>query len=280
LSSILKALKKLEEESPPPPSHPSLPQTFGAKKPDGTKTRKRWYAQRLTAAFLILLVIVIAVVVVFSQGQLLIAKLFPGFVSEKKKASVTPPPQESNIYRAKISSPATKSAAKLTKQNAKRSARETQSVTNLKKSQNKTRPATPKRGIDRRNSKTQTAGRAPHSNAVARYSEPQKQKAPVPKVSVAKKSTSGNQKALNKPMIQAKKPNTLKTYDRINDPKLKLQALAWFKDASKRMVVINGRIVREGGSVDGYQITQIRQEDVVVNDGRKRWSLEFRLKPQ
>jgi len=44
------------------------------------------------------------------------------------------------------------------------------------------------------------------------------------------------------------------------------------------MAVINGRIVREGESMDGYQIDQIRQEDVVVSDGQESWSLEFGLK--
>ncbi|MBW2582335.1 MAG: general secretion pathway protein GspB [Deltaproteobacteria bacterium] len=64
----------------------------------------------------------------------------------------------------------------------------------------------------------------------------------------------------------------------MNDSKLKLQALAWSSDAARRMAVINGRIVREGESVDGYQIDQIRREDVIVSDGRQSWSLEFGLK--
>jgi hypothetical protein len=64
----------------------------------------------------------------------------------------------------------------------------------------------------------------------------------------------------------------------MDDTKLKLQALAWFSDASKRMAVINSHIVREGGSVDGYQVTQIRRQDVVVNDGKKSWRLVFGLK--
>lgn len=65
------------------------------------------------------------------------------------------------------------------------------------------------------------------------------------------------------------------TYDRIEDSKLKLQALAWSADDARRMAVINGRIVREGESVDGYQVMQIREDDVVVNDGGKSWRLEF-----
>lgn len=67
------------------------------------------------------------------------------------------------------------------------------------------------------------------------------------------------------------------TYDRIDDSRLKLQALAWFDSAAKRMAVINGRIVHEGESVDGYQVIKIRQEDVVVNEGGKSWRLEFGL---
>jgi hypothetical protein len=43
------------------------------------------------------------------------------------------------------------------------------------------------------------------------------------------------------------------------------------------MAVINGRIVHEGDSVDGYQVLKIRQEDVIVNESGKSWSLEFGL---
>ena len=67
------------------------------------------------------------------------------------------------------------------------------------------------------------------------------------------------------------------TYDRIDDAKLKLQALAWSEDADRRMAVINGRIVHEGESVDGFQIKKIREEDVVVSQGGKSWRLEFGL---
>jgi len=30
--------------------------------------------------------------------------------------------------------------------------------------------------------------------------------------------------------------------------------------------------------VDGYQVTQIRRQDVVVSDGKKSWRVEFGLK--
>ena len=83
------------------------------------------------------------------------------------------------------------------------------------------------------------------------------------------------------PATQTKKPmraNPRVTYDRIEDPKLKLQALAWSDDAARRMAVINGRIVHEGESVDGFQVMTIREEDVIVKEGGKSWRLEFGLK--
>jgi hypothetical protein len=90
-------------------------------------------------------------------------------------------------------------------------------------------------------------------------------------------SVAGNDKIKGKTAARPPLP-AADAYDRIDDSTLKLQALAWFDDASKRMAVINDRIVREGESVDGYQITQIRQEDVVVSDGSKSWLLKFDLK--
>jgi hypothetical protein len=64
---------------------------------------------------------------------------------------------------------------------------------------------------------------------------------------------------------------------RFSDSKLKLQAIAWAHEAPQRLAVINSRIVREGDSVDGYSIVQIRSEDVIVNDGTESWRLEFSL---
>ena len=94
----------------------------------------------------------------------------------------------------------------------------------------------------------------------------------------SKKSIAGQRTAASKPPVAARKTDKAATYAKLADSSLKLQALAWSSDAARRMAVINGRIVREGESMDGYQINQIRQEDVVVSDGRQSWRLEFGLK--
>jgi hypothetical protein len=98
------------------------------------------------------------------------------------------------------------------------------------------------------------------------------------KLTPSKKSIAGKRSTARKPAAAAPKKRNIRTYARLNDAKIKLQALAWSSDAARRMAVINGRIVREGESMDGYQINQIRQEDVIVSDGRQSWRLEFGLK--
>ena len=108
-------------------------------------------------------------------------------------------------------------------------------------------------------------------------SKPESKAASSKKFTPSKKSIAGKRTASRKPVVAERKKPQARTYARLTDSKLKLQALAWSSDASRRMAVINGRIVREGESTDGYQINQIRKEDVVVSDGRQSWSLEFGL---
>ena len=67
---------------------------------------------------------------------------------------------------------------------------------------------------------------------------------------------------------------------RLDDSKLKVMAIAWHGQAARRIAVINGHIVKEGESVDGYTITQIRKDDVIVSDGSRSWRVQFALKVQ
>jgi len=59
---------------------------------------------------------------------------------------------------------------------------------------------------------------------------------------------------------------------------LELQAIAWSGDPTSRIAVINGRIVREGGSVEDASIVRINQDDVVFKKGGETWKQIFRLK--
>jgi len=56
---------------------------------------------------------------------------------------------------------------------------------------------------------------------------------------------------------------------------LKLQAISWSRVPSARLAVIDGRILREGQSIEGYTITEIRPEDIIVNKAGKPWKLRY-----
>jgi general secretion pathway protein B len=64
----------------------------------------------------------------------------------------------------------------------------------------------------------------------------------------------------------------------LNDPEMKLQAITWSKDPQKRIAVINNRILRQGERVYGYHIDTINQDDVVLSDAGEKWKLLFRIK--
>jgi hypothetical protein len=68
--------------------------------------------------------------------------------------------------------------------------------------------------------------------------------------------------------------------DRLEESKLKVMAIAWAPDPGRRLAVVNGHIVKEGESVEGYSVTQIRKDDIIVNDGGRSWRVELNLKSQ
>lgn len=58
---------------------------------------------------------------------------------------------------------------------------------------------------------------------------------------------------------------------------LKLQAIAWSSDPKSRIAVINGRIVREGESVERALVTHIGKDDVIFKKGEEEWRQLFGL---
>ena len=65
---------------------------------------------------------------------------------------------------------------------------------------------------------------------------------------------------------------------RVEESRLELQAIAWSSDPKSRIVVVNGKIVREGGSVEGAIVTHIGKDDVFFKKGREEWRQQLRFK--
>jgi hypothetical protein len=66
----------------------------------------------------------------------------------------------------------------------------------------------------------------------------------------------------------------------LDESKLLVMAIAWSNDPARRLAVVNGHIIKEGETVDGFNVTRIRKDDLIVNDGSRSWRVEFKLKPQ
>ncbi|RUA00649.1 MAG: hypothetical protein DSY89_06185, partial [Deltaproteobacteria bacterium] len=60
------------------------------------------------------------------------------------------------------------------------------------------------------------------------------------------------------------------------DKKMKLQALAWSSQPRKRMVVIDGQVIREGDDVNGYAVAKIRKKDIILQKSGQYYKLAFR----
>ena len=280
MSSILKALKRIEVQSSPSDLFFTMPKTIDAQPANNAKTRRRWFVPSLITVFLVLLVIVFAAIILYSRRQPTITKKVPAGVSEKQKENPASLLEKSNIFKAKIPPGPTNPIASPPKktQLAKNQMKSLEPTGKVKDIPAKARSIMPNVPVDQQNSKPTSTVRSPQPGTAATLKKPLQKKPALKHTAASKKSVAAKSVPSGKPATKAKKPERTRTYDRIADSKLKLEALAWFSDASKRMAVINSHIVREGGSVDGYQVTQIRRQDVVLNDGKKSWRLEFGLK--
>jgi hypothetical protein len=218
----------------------------------------------------------------FSQRRLIIAKMMSIVSPESPTTGKTSDSSRTIVHRAKVPSPSAKPAPKppTVNRRPKTPAQKVASGSRDKKLQASTQAS--KRSTLSGTSPSQTASgtRKPNTSPNSRVKKPLKKRLPPPDSTPVKKITPPKDTQPTKSAASTKQPaktRSRETYDRITDSKLKLQALAWSDDAAKRLTVINGRIVHEGESVDGYQVVKIRVEDVIVKEGGKSWRLEFGL---
>lgn len=296
MSSILKALKKIEQDASPADEFPSWPHDVDRKKAARAPAKKRWFSSKRVAVLLIVIVILAAGWQFRDHWQTIIAKVDPLIFSESGDST---PPMGSNQghdFRANIE-PEPVQSTPLGK-------RSVQSPNNRRKTI-QTRNSTKKQPAQRRPTKDAanrgpTKPTPPYTAALSqKYAENAARTASKNSIVASKsqnisgKRSSGSNRTparSTKAKITnpSKVPNTTTQVpqmnkkpaklDRLDDSNMQLQAIAWSDDVARRMVVINGRIVREGESIEGFSVTEIRPEDVVVNDGNKSWSLEFRLR--
>jgi type IV secretory pathway VirB10-like protein len=285
LSSILKALKKIEENSPSPELHPSLPNPLDTNQLLDSNIKNRRRRRRLLYLFLILVLLAGTTALLFNHRQLLIAKVWSIMSSESPEAEEASNPVSVNVYKAKVPTSSVKPVTKppaATRQPRKPIKKPVPGSAD-RKFQTNTKSAN-----GRRISEPLPPQKSPRSRTTQAVADSRIKKTPdlekasaSPGLQSARKPVAGKKSKPIAPVTSPKQPGLAKTqttYRPIENDKLKLQALAWSDDAARRMAVINGRIVHEGDSVDGFQILKIREEDVIVNESGKSWSLEFGLR--
>jgi len=111
--------------------------------------------------------------------------------------------------------------------------------------------------------------------------EAPKPQAPTPPVDSIAAATEEIQRQPQKstdtiPTVPPPAKESRKTYR--SDPRIELQALVWAPEAPARFVVINNRLLKEGGSTDGITVLQINRDDVLLSEGADRWHEKFKIR--
>jgi hypothetical protein len=270
LSTILKALKRIDQTAPPPEDLQAWSAEIDTKKAVRERVHQIWFYRKAYLALSLTIIVIAAGWLIYSQKHWLAAKILP------QKASATDP-----IYQAKIDPAA--AAAKDTAPERTPSQKDPAIRPVTASESLPTDKAPPPRGLPR-------FPVSPNIQKNPIFSSSDKSRAPAPDISVTSKSSRTPTAASRIPVQRdtpapatgkpaSRSATAARSYSRLDESKLKLQAIAWSKNATDRIAVINGRIVREGESIEGFMVNQIRQEDVVVNDGSTSWQIEFGLRP-
>lgn len=230
MSSILKALRKLEDEYPRHAGgNANWPRIPGVK-----KSLRRWEIN--SGRFAPVLWAALTVVVLAAAAWFLIYMRSPDELPAPS-AELPEAPQPTPVAQRQQSGPVVESEAAARRPTDRR-------------------PAGKRR---RRVVETGTQSR-PVSTAAARTPKDQRKRrsaAPLP-VKQAEPQT-GSQL----PVLQTG---------------LELQAISWASNPANRIAVINGNIVREGGTIEGYFVVRIEEDEIMVRKGLSQWRLVFKLK--
>jgi hypothetical protein len=287
VSTILKALKKLEQESRQntqglAPTHP-----IGASHALGKRVRKVWLWDR--GKQWLIMATILAVVVSGAYWAMVSPKKKPlpatattnqMVIASKQKIALTPqlhpvPPAPSPKPRpeAVVSPPAPQPSASLP-QAAKVEAGPP--ADQPPKTAPVRRPPAPPLAKESRQPgvlpappKPETAtGESVESPPPAPSEEPsQETMAPLPAETPPQ--------APPTPYGSSSLPPKYANLDRLEDGRLELQAISWAEDPDQRLAVINNRIVRQGQSIDEFAIVYIGADEVVVRQGASIWKLIF-----
>lgn len=230
MSSILRALKKLESENPQQDESQSWSGKIDTKKAINERAIRNWRFRKVFSMFFIVVIIVVAAWFVLSKKPSLVRQTVTDFVSlnpDKKGVSMTPLPAKKKV-----------------------------------------------RKIPMPDGRTDTAQRKPPvSVSGSEFAARLPARQTIPPMSDVEESEKPSKEDLRP--LTARKPAPPED---MGELRLKLQAIVWSSDPKERMAVINGSILREGESIEGFSIARIDADVVVVREGAAEWKLAFELR--
>jgi hypothetical protein len=71
------------------------------------------------------------------------------------------------------------------------------------------------------------------------------------------------------------KPSKLPVENHLDNAKYKLEAIVWAESPESRFAVINGQIVRIGGTLEGLSLISIDRDHVAVRSSGREWKMKF-----
>jgi hypothetical protein len=218
LSSILKALRKLEAETPRYGDSQPYPVDVKKTVENGVKNKEKYYK---------LFLILFSAIIIVSASLFLLTRQT---ASKGKNSPVS-------VIRKAI-------PARPKKENVKIA-----SVPDLKPRKKRVKPS------DRiKKTKNLTGSR--------------KMKIPVSRKVMKEKSYGNN-------LPKMKSASSAIPFKSAGVSGLKLQAIAWSADSKESIAVVNGRILREGSSIEGVLIIKIDENDVSFQKGSEQWKQKF-----
>jgi hypothetical protein len=274
-------LKRVEKTAPRQDDPQDWPRKIDEKKAVNSRAKKTWFYNRLFSILLILIILLAAGWLLFDYRNLIIARLFPETADRTARQTSPASGKKAAVYHAKVDRPSAipkknpLSKSQLAKPLPRQTVSEkgpvatnaSQPAAGLTSSSNQKQPQRLPQTLETKKKVTPTV------NAVRPQKYRQSTDASASKPGI---ENTGKKSAQNMKKPAARDNDS--SIQRMLDSTLKLQAIAWSEDPSRRMAVINNHIVREGESIDGFSVTRIRQEDVLVNDGTQPWRLEFGLR--
>ncbi|MGD8883382.1 MAG: general secretion pathway protein GspB [Desulfobacterales bacterium] len=282
MSTILKALKQVDQTDPPEDIQ-SWPSKIDTKETVKARVQKVRLNRKVYLTIVLALIIVAAGGLVYTQKDVLRTMLSSGRTLENDKLTSSISSENAPVHQAKISPPSSKQTVGSAKKdsppnvgNQRAGLKNEPKQTGIDKPSRQLPKIPVRKNIIKSQDVTTSGQTQPLPGSVPSKSRITRSQTPDPKKTLRNQDRA----SVTSPTQKAKPPvkQVSRSYRRLDKSKLELQAIAWSSKAAQRIAVINGRIVREGESVEGFSVTQIRQDDIIVNDGTESWRLEFGLK--